>query len=115
MKLDYILELMKTAQSRLGNGQMDYVEAIDEAIDELKKVIIENDKMNDMKGSSLGKEEPQDEIVHINPLVFQNAYETEHWGKCYIAALNCGYAKPPQQIADMAICELRKRLEKIDE
>ena len=57
MNLDYILELMTTAQARLANGQMDYIEAIDEAIIELEKVIAENNKMKD-KGASAPEEEP---------------------------------------------------------
>lgn len=116
MNLDYILEVMKTAQSRLGNGQMDYMEAIDEAIDELKKVIEENDKMKVMGASAPAKEEPQDEIVHIKPFILQDQHEKEFWANCYLAATAINaYANPPEFIADRAISELRKRQEKSDE
>ena len=111
MNLDYILELMTKAQARLENGQINYTAtAIDEAIIELEKIIAENDKIKVMGASAPGKEEPQDEIVYIKPFILQGQSEKEFWEKCYAAALNCSYANPPQGIADMAVCELRKRL-----
>jgi hypothetical protein len=113
MKLNYILEVMETAQSRLGNGQMDYIEAINEAIDELKKVIAENDKIKVMGASAPAKEEPQDEIVHIEPF-FNDTQEKAFWEKCYVMALNCGYANLPQQIADKAVFECRRRAKVYD-
>lgn len=112
MELDYILELMTKAQSRLENGQINYATtAIDDAIIELKKVIAENDNMKVMGASAPAKEEPQDEIVHIEPFILHTVHEIEFWEKSYIAALNGSYANPPQAIADMAICELRRRMD----
>lgn len=111
MNLDYILELMTTAQARLSNGQMDYIEEIDEAIIELEKVIAKNDKIKVMGASAPAKEKPKDEIVHIEPFILQTNNEKEFWLNCYIAALNCGYANTPQDIADMGVSEFRKRIE----
>lgn len=112
MNLDYILELMTKAQARLENGQINYTAtAIDEAIDELKKVIAENDKIKAMGASAPTKEKPQDEIVHIEPFILQTNNEKEFWLNCYIAALNCSYTNTPQDIADMGVFEFRKRLE----
>jgi hypothetical protein len=104
MNLDYILGLMQTAQSRLGNGQMDYVEAIDEAIDELKKAIKENEFIT-----------AKNQIFHTEPCILQGSTEKEFWEKSYIAALNSSFGNHPQQIADIGVRELRKRLEVIDE
>lgn len=111
MNLDYILELMTKAQARLENGQINYTAtAIDEAIQELEKVIAENDKMKCMGASAPAKEEPQDEIVSIKPLVFKDSQEKAFWEKAYLAVFNSNFGNPPQNIADMAVCELRKRL-----
>ena len=117
MNLDYILELMTKAQARLENGQINYTAtAIDEAIDELKKVIAENDKIKAMGASAPAKEEPQDEIVHVVSFVLQDQHEKEFWANCYLAATATNaYGNPPEFIVDRAILELRKRQEKSDE
>ena len=111
MNLDYILELMTTAQARLGNGQMDYIEAIDEAIIELKKVIAKNDKIKVMGASAPVEEQPKDEIVNIEPFILKTNNEKEFWLNCYIAALNCSYENTPQDIADRGVFEFRKRID----
>lgn len=118
MNLDYILEVMKTAQSRLGNGQMDYIEAIDEAIIELEKVIAENDKMKDI-GTSGPDEEPLG-----SRMLLLNENEKVFWQEAYIHAMKISSrlvsAKifpllSSESIADNAIKDLRLRLEKNDE
>lgn len=97
MKLEYILELMQIAQSRLGNGEMEFIAVIDEAIDELKKVIAENAP------------------VRSKGLILENVHEVEFWEKAYLSVFNSNFVNPPQDIADMAVYELRKRLEESDE
>ena len=86
MNLEYILELMTKAQLRLEDSHINHAAtAIDEAIDELKKIIKENGKMKAVGASALAKERPQDES--IKGLILQGKDEEELWANCYLAAL----------------------------
>lgn len=111
MNLDYILELLKITKERQTKGLRVPEETIAKTITVIEKIIAENDKMKNMGATAPSKEKPKDEIVNTEPFILQNQHEKEFWEKSYIAALNCGYENPPQQIADMAVCELRERLD----
>jgi len=112
MKLDRILVLIKNAQVGIEEDNTVYsAAALDDAIIELEKVITENDKIKVMGASATVAAEPKDEIVSIKPLVFKDSQEKAFWEKAYLAVFNSNFGNPPQNIADMAIYELRKRLD----
>lgn len=110
MKLDEILELITKAKLRLESGQtLNYtLGAIDEAIDELK-TYIEKQKIQCIELINI--KEDLKEIVKVPKIILVKNNEKEFWLNCYIAALNCGYANTPQDVADMGVFEFRKRLE----
>lgn len=119
MNLDYTLELMTKAQARLKDGHTNHTaNAIDEAIEELKNVIAENNKMKDM-GASAPEEEPLG-----SRMLLLNENEKVFWQEAYIHAMKITSrlvsAKifpllSSESIADNAIKDLRLRLEKNDE
>jgi hypothetical protein len=115
MELNHILELLNIAKERQTKGLLVPEETIAKTIIALEKVIEENDKMKVIGESAPVVEEPKDEIVSIKPLVFKDSQEKAFWEKAYLAVFNSNFGNPPQNIADMAVCELRKRLEKKNE
>lgn len=92
------------------NGDMDYIKesSVSQRIDEIFDYF-ENKSCKEYQ-------ESEDEIVHSKGLILQGKDEEELWANCYLAAVATNaYANPPQQIADMAISELRKRLKETNE
>lgn len=112
MKLK-ILELIEYFHAdQIANNNTPFSsEDYNEAIAEVENLVEERNKFANMGMAAPAKEKAKDEIVNTEPFILQTVHEIEFWQKSYISALNCGYANPPQQIADMAVCELRKRLD----
>ena len=105
---------MTKAQARLKDGHTNHTaNAIDEAIEELKNVIAENEKIKVM-GASAPDEEPLG-----NRMLLLNENEKVFWQEAYIHAMkirsslinaNMIPVLESREIADNAILELRLRL-----
>lgn len=116
MKLK-ILELIEYfhADQTANNNTPFSSEDYEEAIAELEKLVDERNKFANMGMAAPTKEKSEDEIVRSKGLILENVHEVEFWEKAYLSVFNSNFGNPPQAIADMAVCELRKRLEESDE